>query len=278
MLNDLKPGIYKTLSNENYHDDCAVGSSTLKIIASKTPAHAINRSKSATPAMDFGAAFHIAVLEPEKLEASVVRGPDDRRGNKWKDAQAEAAAAKALLMVADEYDELLRARDAIAKNHDIAELLKGKTTREESVFWQDRETGVKCKARPDLINHDKNLMVDLKTTLDASARMFAKSVLAYGYHIQEAMYRDGYINYDYHFEDFIFIAVEKSAPYASAVYALDTNAKLEGYNMYRAALKTYAECKRDNIWRGYPSGITPLALPAYGFRATSPDDILVMPE
>ncbi len=278
MLNDLKLGIYQNLSNDNYHGDCAVGSSTLKIVASKTPAHAINRDKSSSPVFDYGAAFHIAVLEPEKLEAGVTRGPDDRRGNKWKDALAAAAEIKSLLLTADEYDTLLAARDALQKNPDVAELLAGDTVREESVFWIDGETSIKCKARPDLINRTKRLQVDLKTTQSAAAFDFAKSVVAYGYHLQEAMYRDGYRNYGQMMDDFIFIAVEKTPPFASAVYRLCGHAKNEGYAIYRKALSIYADCKKKNVFHGYPQGIIELDLPAYGFRETDPKEIPVLPD
>jgi len=86
---------------------------------------------------------------------------------------------------------------------------------EASIFAEDEETGLPLKARPDLWVEDHTL-VDIKTTDDASPDAFARTVTTFGYHLQAAHYltMTGA-------ENFIFVAVERKAPYAVGIYRLD---------------------------------------------------------
>ena len=52
--------------------------------------------------------------------------------------------------------------------------LKGKA--EQSFFCTDSETGLELKARPDFILDDCSLILDLKTTVDASPRAFSAAL------------------------------------------------------------------------------------------------------
>ena len=62
------------------------------------------------------------------------------------------------------------------------------------------------------------MVVDLKSTIDASARGFAKSVRTYGYAFQCAWYlEEGLQPNGEKPTEFIFLAVEKKAPYLTAV-------------------------------------------------------------
>ncbi|NBO40554.1 MAG: hypothetical protein EBU92_03265, partial [Betaproteobacteria bacterium] len=63
---------------------------------------------------------------------------------------------------------------AIANHAGACTLLDGDIAIENSMFWTDQETGIECRARPDIIRPD-GLIVDLKTTQDAGASAFAKS-------------------------------------------------------------------------------------------------------
>lgn len=272
-MNNLAPGIYDNLDAAQYHADAAVGSSTLKTIAGRTPAH-LAAVREPTRAMEFGSAFHIAVLEPEKLESQVVRGPEDRRGNKWTIPKAEAEAAGKILMVSHEYDEVFRMRDAVHADAGVAELLRGKTAMEQSIFWVDPETGIPCRARADCRNYDLNILIDVKTANDASARGFARDLYSLGYHIQDAHYCAGYRHHHVMVDAFLFIAVEKTFPYLSAVYELDRATRAEGWNVRQEAMQTLLRCRQSGVWPGYPSGVQRLRIPAYGFKTLDPNDMM----
>jgi hypothetical protein len=85
-----------------------------------------------------------------------------------------------------------------------------------------------------------------------------------GYHVQAAHYLNGL-----EAEKFIFIAVEKSYPFAVAVYELDASALLEGGSLAFRDLRRIATCRGLDEWPGYSQEITTLSLPMWAYN----DDI-----
>jgi hypothetical protein len=65
---------------------------------------------------------------------------------------------------------------------------------------------------------------------------------------------------------FIFIAVEKEAPYGVACYELDEQAISLGHIIIEEQLRTYVECEQLNSWPCYSSHIQSLSLPAWAAR------------
>ncbi len=155
MLNSLKPGKYSNLPIDQYHLDDAVGSSTLKTLASKTPAHIRGEVRRESAAFDFGSALHRAILEPH-LSDTIIRGPSDRRGKKWSELKEECDAKGQLLLTEDDYDSVFAAKDSIFKNDICASLLTGDVEPEISVFHDDVETGLRVKIRPGICMNMKN--------------------------------------------------------------------------------------------------------------------------
>ena len=87
----LADGIHRDVSFENYLKEDRVSKSLLWDTFDRSPAHA-RQGKEESNAMKVGTATHCVLLEPDMFRTRFVRGPDDRRGNKWKDAVAMAAA------------------------------------------------------------------------------------------------------------------------------------------------------------------------------------------
>jgi hypothetical protein len=71
-------------------------------VASKSLAHWKAKVYKASPAFALGSAVHALVLEPEK--SLVLRGPEDRRGNKWKEAQLAADLDGKILLTEADFD------------------------------------------------------------------------------------------------------------------------------------------------------------------------------
>lgn len=91
-----------------------------------------------------------------------------------------------------------------------------------SLFWEDEEcgTGMRCKARVDMLAAQCRLMADLKTASDASKAGFARSAVNFGYHIQDAHYSAGVracFNVDP--TAMIFVVVESKFPFAVGCYS-----------------------------------------------------------
>ena len=76
------------MTNEAYHAHPNISSSDVKAVATRSLAHWKYKTYKASPAFAMGSAVHALVLEPQKN--LVVRGPEDRRGAKWKDASLAA--------------------------------------------------------------------------------------------------------------------------------------------------------------------------------------------
>ena len=250
-------------SNADYHADPAVSASHLHAVA-KSPYHYWSRyldpkrtPVEPTAAMRLGSLVHCAVLEPEELQARYgVCGPRNTKAGK---EQAERMAADGIEAVT-QFDMVLALSMAVSvRVHPAAAALLAHGKAEQSFWWDDRQTGLRCKCRPDW--YSGSTIVDLKTTTDASPAGFARSVAAYRYHVQAQHYLSGTFA-----ERFVFVAVEKIYPYAVGVYELDAAAMEHGEALRRRNLATIADCKAINEWPGYGAGIQPLSLPSWALR------------
>lgn len=279
---DIKPGIYQGIPNEAYHAGPGISKSGLWIIHEKTPAHykfppprdEETTQKKAT--RDFGTAAHIAILEPADFEDRVMRGPADRRGNKWTDAVEACGISHQTLLVSDAYDQVLAIRDAVHANSYISGILTGgKSMVEASGYWRDATTGRLCRCRPDLVRTDIGVMVDLKTARSARADDFARAVVKYGYHAQEPFYSDGWeIASGASMNGFLFLAWEKESPYACALYELPPSIVEEGRVIMRKALDRYSECVKTNAWPGYADGVQELSFKRWAYTEIEAPDAL----
>ena len=266
---ERKTRVVQDMPDTDYRAADGINWSRLKDFYYRTPAHAMYSEPKVSTAFDIGSALHIAVLEPMDFDRRVVRGPTDRRGNKWKDAQDEAGDR--LLLTEADYDNLLRMREAASRNTDIARLVSSNNKATEvSVFWDIGD--VDCKCRFDLVIDDGIIIVDLKTTANANPSEFSKSVLNYAYHGQEAWYTIGGRHVYKANPQFLFIAIEKEPPFASVVYELDAVTKKEGGAIVSSAFEQYIACKARGEYPAYPSGIHQLTLPRWGFQMTKPGE------
>ena len=263
---DIQPGIYPGIPNEAYHAGPGISKSGLWELHTKSPLHFPFAPREEKNFFDLGEAGHIAVLEPDQLEARVYRGPDDRRGNKWTDAQEFCKIEGKVCLTSKDYDKALMIRDALHADATINSLVTSAAAQvEASGFWTDPETGLLCRCRPDLYRPDLGLIVDLKTTTSAHPAKFARSVVDYGYHAQEAFYSDGWRALGQAVDAFVFIAVEKTDPFAFAIYELPPSIVTEGRTRIQSAMQVYAECKRTDTWPGYGSGVQELQFPKWAY-------------
>lgn len=257
------------LTNEAYHQLAAVSPSRLKLLA-RSPLHYYDaylapdrEMPEATAAMQQGTALHTAVLEPELWDATVAVPPHtfDRRTKAGRELaqEFEREAAGKIVLSPDDADRVRRMADAV-RNHPAARfLLELPGRREASYTWTDAETGLACKTRPDWHSEDRRIVVDVKTTKDASRVEFAKSIANFAYHVQAAWNQDALGA-----EQFITIAVESTRPYAVAVYPASGALIAAGQRRYRAALEQLAECQKSGRWPGYGDIIQePIELPGW---------------
>jgi hypothetical protein len=206
------------LSNTEYHATAAISSSAVKTVASKSIAHWKGQVRTESTAFDVGTAFHDMVLEGG---INTLRGPEDRRGGKWKEARAEAEADGKLLMTESDYDLAQEMATQIMRQPRIAEIINhAGAVREESIFVKCPETGLELKCRPDLYIESAGIVLDLKSTVDASpsARGFQSHVWNYAYDLQAAFYSYVLQIEGIKVKHFYFACTEKQPPFASCLF------------------------------------------------------------
>lgn len=286
----MTPGIH-TISIEDYHSGPGVSKSGLHTILTKTPYHYRFGDRTPSNAQAFGSAAHTAILEPNLFEPRYMRGPDDRRGNKWTAAQEMAAAAGKECLTSGDYDDAMRLRDILHRDTMLRRLTDGAPAIEQSAYAVDEETGELVRVRPDLFNHDMRVMMDLKAgTLDSYTML--RNFVNFGYNLQSEMYPSIWTKAGGGDVDaFIFLCVEKDAPHAYRWVELPPGALEEGAAMYRKAMGIYHDCMEAEralmqqhassqvdgpdmdaylaqAWPMYGSAVETLEWPAYAYKLT----------
>jgi hypothetical protein len=262
------------MDNAAYHAHHAISKSHLDLIA-RSPLHYWSRyldpnriTPEPTPAMRLGTALHTHVLELSRWDADIAVTPAglDRRTKAGKEAWAafEAEAAGRTVISADDAEQVQAMARAIY-GHPAAAMLLGLPGKAETThMWTDAVTGLECKCRPDWLTDDGAIVVDLKTTEDASPAGFRKSIAQWRYGVQAAWYCHSLeMATGIRPAQFIFIAVEKKPPYAVAVYAADEQMIEHGMETAMRDLGKLAACRLTDSWPGYSDQIEMISLPAW---------------
>jgi exodeoxyribonuclease VIII len=262
----LTDGVHN-ISNEDYHAASGISRSKL-LLMDKSPYHfwyevysGVAEKKDPSPSMNVGSAFHTLLLEPELFAQEFAVAPKmDRRTTAGKEQYnkfMELSEGK-IVLTDDQYAKASVMANHI-KQHEIVTTLLDDSVFEQSIFWTDKETGIQFKSRPDIWS--SKMVVDLKTTADASIHGFTRSALNYGYYLQAGMAFEACKAIGKPFEMFVILAAEKEAPYVPAVLIMDQEALKFGiaqFHSYKTRLKI---CLDSNKWPGYP--VQELKVPSY---------------
>ena len=226
-----------------------------------------------TQEMIEGSAFHKIVLEPETFDREFVVAPKfDRRTKEGKAAYeqfCEISKSGVSVITQEQYDMICGMRDSIMQNPYAAKLINGSV--EQSMYFVDDMTGVRCKARPDVWRKvgDRIVVTDLKSTKSALPMFFANDVVKYGYDLQSYWYSNAVskvLGVPIDHVDFVFIAVEKKPPYLVNVMQADKFVLQKGEADFREYIGTYEECLRTGVFYGLNGEhgiINNLSLPSY---------------
>jgi hypothetical protein len=142
---------------------------------------------------------------------------------------------------------------------------------EQSLFWQDKESGIWCRCRVDWLRHKiegrRLIAVDFKTAASAHPERFAKSAMDYGYAMQASWYMDGIRSVGLDDDPaFVFVIVEKDPPHLVSVVELDPPSLSVGMNLNRIARLIYRDCLKTGQWPGYSQEVEQVSLPAWFLR------------
>jgi hypothetical protein len=257
------------MPNADYHSRADINASLLKTIANKSlqaAKHERDHPPEQTAAMAFGSLAHSVILEPERVEANYAIAPAiDRRTKAGKTAWAEFQSANdgRIIVAQSDYETAVNMRDSVL-SHPIAGSLLSGGEAELTGLFTDRETDRACRIRCDYIRRADNLIIDLKTTQSANRRQFANDFFKLGYDAQCAFYCDGAEAIDGNPFDFIFLAIEKAAPFLVGIYTPSIETIEHGRKAYRAALRQWIEAEKTGAYPGYNADrVTPIELPTW---------------
>lgn len=252
------PGVYDDISNKDYHADPALGSTSLKTLALRTPAHWKWESEHPVhkDAYDIGTAAHSLILEDDMSQLVIVEAND------WKlkasqVAKASARAEGKIALLPKELDQVKAMRDSVMV-HPLARNAFTRHRAEASAFWE--EDGLTLKCRPDAWKD--GLVVDLKTTADANPNEFGKTAFNFGYFMSAPHYIDGIKAAAGENVQFAFVNVEKTPPYLVSVTELNDEDLNRGRYQLDRAKRIYRECMASGNWPGYPQ-FTTTSLPRW---------------
>lgn len=249
-------------NRKEYDETKALNYSGLKELLFKSPLHYrnyIEAKTEPTKALRIGSYIHSLVLEPEKTKEKFAVAPEvDRRtkdGKQVWEAFCAGAEGKTILTSDEGEESRLIAESVKASVPGILDCF----TVTEAMFTVTLD-GIQLKSALDAIGSD-GYIYDLKTTEDASPRGFLAAIRAYRYNLQAHFYRTVY-----HLETgvipagFRFIAVEKSPPYAVAVYTIGPELMSYAVADFEKGLKLYKSCVDLDEWPGYPDEVQVLDL------------------
>lgn len=258
------PGIHGGISNRDYHADPALGSTSLKTLATRTPAHYQHEKlhPKFSDAFTLGTAAHSLILE-NSTENIVTVDADSWMTKAAKEEKAAALADGKQPLLLKEWAQVIAMRESVMR-HPLAKTALTGGTPEESVFWA-HESGTALKCRPDMLHQGGklgNLIVDLKTVQSAAPEEFSKSAANFGYHIQQAHYQAGLKAATGDAFAFAFVLVEKSAPYFVSVVELHADDVARGADMVERSIRIFNECQASGKWPAYESS-APIELPRW---------------
>lgn len=142
-----------------------------------------------------GGYFHTAILEPDKLKKFKIIESSTRNTKHYKEMSGGE-----LCLLQHEVDQIELMTDKLMSNDICRGLVRGIDVEYEKPGIVELE-GNMWKGKADIINHDDQLIIDLKTTSDIHA--FRRSAYRYNYDSQAYIYSKlfGY--------EFVFMVIDK---------------------------------------------------------------------
>lgn len=248
---------FQTIPESEYFALDALSASGLKLL-SDCPAkyrYAMDHPTAPTSAMAMGTATHSLVLEPEKQSVIIC---DNGRTTKAFAALQDENPSK-LVVTGKEHEIAYAMANALRGNPYVRELLKSGKPEQTATY----RNGVFMKARFDWVCVVRDLIVDIKTTADASPEGFGKQLFNLKYHWQAYWYTHLYELVTGRKATFIIACVENKAPYLTAVYQVPQEVISYAAQQVLPIIELYKECVVLNDWPGYDACITAFEIPAW---------------
>ena len=262
-----KKGLHRDVPLAEYHALDAYGSSDLRAMRAGPPALVPWRKKNPslqTDATRLGTAAHCAIIEPAAFEARFAHKPDGMKfstkdGIAWRDDPARAGME---ILTHDEWEQVGAIVHAFNCKPTALESLQRATGREVTAIWQDPDTGLWLKARPDWF--DGEFVTDLKVTRWASSGAAAFRSWAEGWMHQVVHYRAGLAECGVHVKGCRLVLVHPEPPQVSRVVCVQLKEDAAGllHLENERTVQAMAACVASGVWPGEVDEWQKIDLPA----------------
>ncbi|SPY45023.1 hypothetical protein [Proteus mirabilis] len=147
----MKDGIYYNISNEDYHKDEAIGSTSVKAI-SVSPANLYFNPFKGSKSAQIGTAIHAALLEPDVFERDFILRPDitDRRTKEY--VSLKQVYHPDNIFINGEVETITRMVESARMNTDFMDYMETKGNSEVSMFATCPITELRLKCRFDRLS------------------------------------------------------------------------------------------------------------------------------
>lgn len=273
----LTAGLHYGVPSAVYHQDpClfpSLSSGVARTLLAKTPAHARlehvrlgGTTRKLTPALSLGGYVH-ALIAGDVSEYAVEDFPtfESKAAKEWVAHSQQCGKEPVLQRTADAAAPIA---DAVNANwrRGLSEP-KGTTHNEVTAVWKEGDAW--CRARFDRLCVDEGGYADVwdwKTTDDVSDHAITRTIAEYSYHVQAAFYLRGLnavMPSHRGRTSFIFVFVEKQAPYSVRRVTLSPAALAKGARDVSRAIETWKQCTATGEWPGYDVETVEMDLPSY---------------
>lgn len=271
-----KPGLYSGIPIDDYHGQLTVGpsvsSSGLRRIFIDSPAHYWDESylnpqraeQKDKEAFIFGRAAHHLILgeadfrshfciQPETYPADGGEKAWNNNATHCRSWKAEAKRCGLTVLTSKQIEAIRGMATGLQANPIVrAGVLRGLI--EHSIIWQDEETGIWIKVRPDAIPTSDLEISDLKSAASVSDDAIEKAIGERGYNMQGALVGEGCREViGREMQSFSLVFSEKARPHVARVKEVKPGDLADGATQNRAALRMFAKCLERGVWPG-PGG------------------------
>ena len=272
-MDNREPGIYGSLCDSEYRAGGGLSSTLLRqFLAAPAKAHYMNSDKpekeeSISDVFLLGILCHAMVLEPHTVESRFGVMPKGltRQTKAGKEAYAgllEEVGPDGYVVKHDMMQHAIGVQESVL-SHPRASRYFACGDAELSVFAKDIITDLLLCCRCDWLCRYPQVIVDLKTCINASAEAFSRDAVKHGYHLQAIHYLEVCRLAGIEVDDFMFVAVEKEPPYLCQVFRLSEVLKSWAYEQWREGVNHYAICNSEGVWPGYSDDVVDIVLPRW---------------
>ena len=152
----------------------------------------------------------------------------------------------------DSFETVEAMLESCYKDEMIQRLIKN-TEYQLSLFWDDPNTGLKLKTRPDICQVKKNVVVNLKTCIDGSPAAFSKDLAKYEYPLQAAIEVMGCIETKLmpKVDNYFWLVVEKRPPFNATIYEFSQEEIVAAMDELEYLFSKVKKAMDENKYPGY---------------------------